>query len=263
MAKKQGGGPAWLATFADMMSLLMAFFVMLFAMSSVETSKYEALVESLTDALGHGRDLTATQKQYFQQTKTQPTPSDNTGTAAKTAIEELKPLYDSLIETYASELKKTQVNVKLLDNGNKLLITFPSKVAFPPGRASLTPEFIQMLAKLPSWKNQPVRIKVLGHTDSRPIHNLRFRNNWELSSARAATTITALIRLGKIRPDQAMAVGLADTRPIDPRPTEEAYRKNRRVEILVETIKPEETDTKKPPEGGLDDENLSKNYSDL
>ncbi len=236
MAKKNQGGPAWLATFADMMSLLMAFFVMLFAMSSVEVSKYEAVVKSLTAEFGGGKDLTATQKQYFQQQKTQPTPSDNTGTAEKTVLEDLKPLYESLIQTYATELKRSELNVEITEPGNKLLITFPSKVAFPPGRATLTPQMIRMLEKLPDWKNKPVQIKVLGHTDSRPIYSTRFHSNWELSAARAAAVIEMLLALDKIKQKQAMAVGLADTHPLDPRPTEEAYRKNRRVEILVEPI---------------------------
>ncbi len=246
MAKKSGGGPAWLATFADMMSLLMAFFVMLFAMSTIETEKYEALVKSMTDALGHGRDLTATQKQYFQQTKTKPTPSDNTGTAERTAIEELKPLYQSLIETYAQALQKSQLNVELIDHGNKLRITFPSKVAFPPGSARLTPAFIDLLARLPDWSKLPVSVKVMGHTDPRPVVGGRFRSNWELSAARAAAVIDALARMGKLRKVQAMAIGLADTRPIDPRPTEDAYRKNRRVEILVEPISSENPNISTP-----------------
>ncbi len=234
MSRKNSGAPAWMATFADMMSLLMAFFVMLFAMSTLQVEKYEAVVKSMTDALGHGRDLSASQKQYFQQHKTQPKPSDNTGTAEKTPLEDLKPLYDSLIQTYASALHKQELNVELEDNGRKLRITFPSRVAFPPGRATLTPEFVRLLRKLPDWSDHPVTLQVLGHTDSRPIHGVRFRNNWELSAARAAAVIEALIRLGKINPRQARAVGLADTQPRDPRPTPEAWRKNRRVEILVE-----------------------------
>ena len=235
MSQKNSGAPAWMATFADMMSLLMAFFVMLFSMSTIQVEKYEAVVKSMTDALGHGRDLTASQKQYFQQHRTQPQSSDSTGTAEKTPIEDLKPLYDSLIQTYASALEKQQLNVQLEDRGRKLRITFPSSVAFPPGRATLTPEFLRLLRKLPDWSAQPVTLQVLGHTDSRPIHSPRFRNNWELSAARAASVIEALIRLGKIRPQQARAVGLADTRPLDPRPLPEAWRKNRRVEILVES----------------------------
>ena len=243
MSRKASGAPAWMATFADMMSLLMAFFVMLFSMSTIQVEKYEAVVKSMTDALGHGQDLTATQKQYFQQHKTQPEPSDNTGTAEKTPIEDLKPLYDSLIETYASALRRKQLKVELEDNGRKLPITFPSSVAFPPGRAKLTPQFIRLLLELPDWRDQPVTLQVLGHTDSRPINNERFRNNWELSAARAASVIEALIRFGKIRPQQARAVGLADTRPLDPRNTPEAWRKNRRVEILVESVSAEDRDT--------------------
>ncbi len=233
MAKKKGGGAGWLATFADLMSLLMAFFVLLFAMSSTDKAKYEALVKSLTQSLGHGADLTQTQVQYFQQTKTQKKPSENTGTAEKSPIE-LKPLYNSLIQTYASETARGDVKVEMTEDGKHIRITFPDRVAFDPGRANLKPEFIRMLRKNTDLIKKPdIMVKVLGHTDSRPIHSFRFKNNWELSSARAAAVIGQLIKDGVIRKDQAVAIGLADTRPLVPGNTPEALRKNRRVEILI------------------------------
>ncbi|MDX1353347.1 MAG: flagellar motor protein MotB, partial [Thiomicrorhabdus sp.] len=66
MARKSRGGPAWLATFADLMSLLMALFVLLYAMSTTEIPKYKAVVESLTEALGNGSELSPEQEQFFQ-----------------------------------------------------------------------------------------------------------------------------------------------------------------------------------------------------
>jgi len=243
MAKKKGGGPAWLATFADMMSLLMAFFVMLFAMSEVEVDKYQAVTQSLTESLGHGQDITQTQTQHSQQTQTQST--ENTGSAEKNILEDLKPLYESLIETFAKELNQTKLNIQLEENGQRLRITFPNEVAFPSGQAIITDGFWRLLYKLPPWKDQPVKVKVIGHTDSRPIFNEKFLNNWELSAVRAATVIDELTQIEKIHPHQAMAIGLADTQPLDPNQTPEAYRKNRRVEILIEPATTEKSEQNK------------------
>jgi len=245
MAKKKGGSAGWLATFADMMSLLMAFFVMLYAMSEVEVDKYEAVTQSLTETFSHGQDTTQTQRQHFQQTQTQPTPNENTGTAEKNILEDLKPLYDSLIETFAKELAQTKLNIQLEENGQRLRITFPNEVAFPSGQAIITDAFWRLLYKLPSWQNQPVQVKVIGHTDSRPIFNEKFLNNWELSAIRAATVVDELTQIEKIHPHQAMAIGLADTQPLDPRQTPEAYRKNRRVEILIEPSTTEKSEQDK------------------
>lgn len=241
MAKKARGGPAWLATFADLMSLLMAIFVLLFAMSSTDVPKYKAIVESLTEALGNGSELSPEQEQFFQslqlsmetESKETPPQKETPPVVKETLVDNLKPLYESLIESYSEAGKKSEIKIQYEEDTNQISLVFPEQIAFDPGRADLKPRFIELLQKFFEFRNQDVSIQVVGHTDSRPISGGRFKSNWELSSARAASVIEQLVSDNAIRPEQAQAIGLADTQPVSLGRTEVEYAKNRRVEILI------------------------------
>ncbi len=241
MAKK-AGGQAWLATFADLMSLLMALFVLLFAMSSVEVPKYKAAVESLNEALGNGSELTPEQLQYFQslqlsdapeQPKDQPPEQIKEPPETTTLIQSLEPFYESLIKTYAEAGKNNEIKIEYDQDTNEIKLVFPEQIAFDPGRAQLKPRFRQLLREFFDFKGEPVKVRAVGHTDSRPVTGGRFKSNWELSSARASSVIEALLLNGSIQPYQAQAVGVANTDPVALEDTPEAYAKNRRVEILI------------------------------
>jgi len=243
MAKK-GGGQAWLATFADLMSLLMALFVLLFAMSSIEVPKYRAIVESLNEALGNGSELSPEQEQFFQSLKLSMKEEDDISTAPpevskasnEGVVQNLEPFYQSLLETYAEEDKNQEIKIDYDKEKNQIQLIFPEQIAFDLGRAVLKPRFRGLLREFFDFKNEAVLIEVIGHTDSRPIHGGRFKSNWELSSARASSVIQALIKNGSVLPGQAKAIGVADTHPLALGKTEEDYAKNRRVEILVTPV---------------------------
>lgn len=234
MAKPRGGA-SWLVTFADLMSLLMAVFVLLFAMSSLEIPKYRSIVESLTDALGHGMMLSDDQVAYFNALQSSDQIQQD---SEKTQIDELYLLYEDLIERFAqeenpSEAKAVKIDYDLMKDG--ILVTFPEQIAFDPGKAELKPEFVSLLYKFEGFKQPGVFVKVIGHTDRRPVIGGRFESNWELSSARAASVIEALINQGVIDPARAQAIGVADTRPVCDGDSEEALAKNRRVEIWIQS----------------------------
>jgi len=241
MAKKARGGPAWLATFADLMSLLMAFFVLLYAMSSTDVPKYKAVVESLSETLGNGSELTPEQEQFFQslqlsmdaESKKTQQPKPEPEIVQKTIVDNLQPLYDSLIETYSKEDENSEIKIHYDKANNQIRLVFPEQIAFDPGRADLKPRFIELLKKFFQFRGEKVALQAVGHTDSRPISGGRFKSNWELSSARASSVIEQLVKDNAIRPEQAQAIGLADTQPISTGTTEEDYAKNRRVEILI------------------------------
>lgn len=239
MAKKARGGPAWLATFADLMSLLMALFVLLYAMSSADVPKYKAVVESLSEALGNGSELTPEQEQFFQSlqlskdTESKETQPPEPKDSQETVIDNLQPLYKSLIETFSEAGKNSEFKIHYDKVNNQIRLVFPEQIAFDPGRANLKPRFIELLSKFFEFRDEKVALQVVGHTDSRPISGGRFKSNWELSSARAASVIEQLVSDNAIRPEQAQAIGLADTQPVSNGTTEEDYAKNRRVEILI------------------------------
>ena len=237
MAKKKcGDSQGWLATFADLMSLLMAIFVLLFSMSTLDADKYEAIVKSLTQTLGHGRDLTQTQVEYFKRVKEEKRASmDKQG---ETTLDQLKPLYESLVDTYSVKNQdasddKNDIDV-MLDSEKKLIkVTFPERISFPSGRANLKPAFIVELRKLRQHIEPTDQVKAVGHTDERPVVGGRFRSNWELSSARASAVIEQIISEDIAKPRQCQAVGVGPTQPLLDEAHAVAYAKNRRVEILI------------------------------
>ncbi len=232
MAKKKCNDAPWLATFADLMSLLMAIFVLLFAMSTLDAHKYEAIVKSLTHTLGHGSDLTQTQVQYFKQADEQrKVEQDQDG---ETTIENLKPLYESLVETFAMASRQSDVQVSLDPEKKRVHISFPENISFPTGSAELKPGFAVYLSKLQPYVTEFSRVQAVGHTDKRPVVGGRFKSNWELSSARAAAVVQKLIENGIIQSRQAEVVGVADTSPLSLAETEAGYAMNRRVEIIIE-----------------------------
>ena len=231
MAKKVKPCPGWLATFADLMSLLMAVFVLLFAMSTLDAEKYEAVVQSLTNSLGHGKDMTQTQVQYFKETKQQDAVGPETG---ETLIEDLKPLYESLIETYATDTKNAEdIKINYDPAKNQIKVSFSEQISFASGQAELKPKLIFQLRKLKVYISPKIFIRAIGHTDEQPITGGKFSSNWELSSARAAAVIFQLVNDGIIKANQGEAVGMAETQPISTEHTVEAYAKNRRVEVLL------------------------------
>lgn len=237
MAKKaKGGGAAWLATFADLMSLLMALFVLLYAMSSPEAAKYKAMVESLTEALGHGAELTPEQKDFFNSIPREiptETPNIEAKPGQSNQDEAMKALYQKLEKSFSHQGGDNQIDIKYNEQSNQIKMVFPEQIAFDRGSADLKLRFKVTLRKFYQFRKEPVAIQVVGHTDSVPIRGGRFHSNWELSSARASSVIMQLIEDGSVRPDQVQAVGLADTQPIALGNSDEAHAKNRRVEILI------------------------------
>ena len=235
MPKKVKPCPGWLATFADLMSLLMALFVLLFAMSTVDVPKYKSVVESLTDTLGHGETLSEAQVEFFESIIKEELDSSE---VEKTKIEDLKPLYESLLDTFAKDASSSKsIQIDYDESKDQIRVTFPEQIAFDAGRADLKPGFSQMLANFEGFKHPDIVIKVIGHTDKRPVGGGRFVSNWELSSARASSVIVSMIDQGLVRQGQVEAIGLADTKPLIDEDTVQAYAKNRRVEVLISSIK--------------------------
>jgi len=213
----------------------MALFVLLYAMSTVEIPKYKAVVESLTDTLGHGAELTENQVEFFEKVAKDEQSSKE---VEKSKIEDLRPLYESLIETFSKGSRSSEsIQIDYDEETDQIRVTFPEQIAFDAGRADLKPEFSQMLANFEGFKRPDIVIKVIGHTDKRPVGGGRFVSNWELSSARASSVIVEMLRQGLVRNGQIEAIGLADTKPLIDEDTVQAYAKNRRVEVLISSLK--------------------------
>ena len=234
MAKKCRQKNPWLMTYADMTTLLLAFFILMFTVSKVDQHRYEQIVRSLTVTLTSSSELSVIQEAYFNPIN--PSLLDM-GAPPSPPAESLIELYETLQKTFRQEMTNQQVSMAFDPVKDQIQVVFPELIAFDSGSADLQPRFITMLRKFSYYLRGEVKVKVIGHSDRLPIIAGRFRSNWELSSARAAAVIEQFIRDGVIRPEQATAIGLADTQPLSTGDRLEDYALNRRVEILIEPVK--------------------------
>ncbi len=192
----------WLISYSDMVTLLLAFFVLFFAISQLDQSKFEMIM------------------QYFSKSETLP-------------LHQLEQKFKQFIEQH--QLQQS-MDVQLTPDG--LLVNFQDKILFDSGKAELKPEAVPVLNALAELLRQPEvqerKIQVEGHTDTVPIaRNADYPSNWELSAARSARVIRYLIGR-QIRPNRFVAVGYADTRLRVPEtPEHKGLPINRRVSLLI------------------------------
>jgi chemotaxis protein MotB len=239
----------WLLTYADMITLLMALFMVLFSISSVNISKYKSLQQSLKDAFS-GKVLTggksiansgsdsSTKPVSTATTSITPQISAKSEQAAK-AAEEAKTTKEfqkikKQIDAYAKQHGfATQVETTITRRGLVVRL-LTDKVLFDTGKADLKPQAVPLLSGVGHAinidKTHPIMVE--GHTDSVPISGSQFPTNWELSTARASVVVRFLIRVGIDR-FRLGAAGYANLYPVASNATEAGRSKNRRVEIVL------------------------------
>jgi chemotaxis protein MotB len=233
----------WLVSYADFITLLFAFFVVMFASSQADKGKAEKMSESVKKAL-EGEKMTAIVAAILGGTV------DNTGQGngmergpggVKTVTDQpkkeekisaLMPSMKVLTQALAKQIAAGEIEVNMENRG--LVISFTQAALFPSGedtirRASYAPlkKVSEAIAGIPN----PVRLE--GHTDSRPIKNSQFRNNWDLSAARAIAVLEILSSRFAIPNERLSVAGYADTAPRAANDTEEGRTKNRRVDIVI------------------------------
>lgn len=218
---RPSAAPSWMVTFADLMALLVTFFVLLFSFSQVDVKKYNALMDSIKKALG---------VQLIQASVVAPGPQPG---IISPHDREHEVIHHDIDAQLAKEINQKMISTRH-DNG-RIVIQFQDNVAFFSGSAELNQEFLPVISKLSATlekHNAEIgEIMVAGHTDNLPIKTTLYRSNWELSTARAVTVIDALLKHGNIDPDKLFAAGFADTHPLVANDSEENRSMNRRVEI--------------------------------
>ncbi|BDU50113.1 OmpA/MotB family protein [Haliovirga abyssi] len=229
------GAPEYMNTYGDMMTLLMCFFVLLFAFSSLDSQKFQTMMKAFQGALGVMKGgKTVSPEKLITDSRIQ-----NKGTEmkfAKMAKELQKELQDRLNE----ENKKTGKNKKLKDIADiklterGLKISFGDRALFDIGKAKLKKESKVMLDKIAGYIGRlENNIVVEGHTDNVPIHNNEFPSNWELSTTRATNVLRNLLKKSPSLKGRISASGYGDTRPIATNDTVSGRKKNRRVDIII------------------------------
>lgn len=231
--KHGNDAPAWMTTYADLMSLLFALFVLLLSFSEVNDESFQQNAGPMREAFSENSDFQTDQQSYksgglgiLSGVKSVPMNVPEGETIREAMLEELRR---SLFSDLSNNL------VQLEETPNGALLRFPSQTAFASGGAELLPDAYGALDKIASVLSRtPGDIKVGGHTDNVPISTLQFRSNWDLSAARATSVVHYFLRSGQIPKQRLTSQGYADSRPLVPNKNAVNQKINRRVEILIE-----------------------------
>ena len=219
----------WLLTYSDLITLLMIFFVIMYAMSNVDASKYQQMAESLKISMGGGKSIIANQDAVSITQKSKPVNTDIQPDSEQQKLEELKKQVDQYLDKNGmSQSVSTQIDER------GLVVSLNDTLFFDSGRAEIKPESqnkIIEIGKILNGLGNYMRIE--GHTDNVPISNGEFSSNWQLSCARAANVTEFFIANCGIQPQKLSAVGYGEYRPVADNSTEEGRAKNRRVDIII------------------------------
>ncbi len=225
----------WMVSYADLMTLLFALFVVLYAISSLNESKYRVLSNSIGSAFG-GLKAQEAPANSPQATASGQTPAVvPKEQAAETVLRQDKDLMTGMARDIHQALTSlvSQGKVKVTQSARGISVEINSSVLFAPGQARLNDEALTALVAVAQvMKQDNHQIQVEGHTDNVPIDNLLFPSNWELSAVRAGSVIRVFIDQG-IAEKRVTAVGRASTRPVASNSTPEGRQRNRRVEVLL------------------------------
>jgi chemotaxis protein MotB len=220
----------WLISYADFITLLFAFFVVMYAISAVNIGKYKIFSDALGDAFGG--------KGAAQPVNTEVPNLPVPNPALKRRVELLRKekeqmtkLAQDLLSTMAPLVKEGKVRVT--QNSRGVSVEINASVLFDPGDARLMPESVEALRAVASLlKADSHDVQVEGHTDNQPIGNTRFPSNWELSSVRASSVVRLFIDAG-VAPQRLTAVGYSSNVPVADNDTLQGRARNRRVAVTI------------------------------
>ena len=259
LAQQQKKGlPSYMATFADLMSLLMCFFVLLLSFAEIDALKFKEVVKSMEKAFGVQREIPAHEipmgtsiiAQEFSPGEPKPTPLNTIQQQtiddprrvlkvtmdAEAAAQEIARQTAEEAEEFKKALK-TEIEEGLIEvenQQNRIVIRIREKGSFPSGDATLNPAFMPILKTIHDVLiDTDGLIAVAGHTDNIPIQTARYRSNWELSTSRATSVVHELLSYQQMPAERFILEGYADTRPLLPNDSAANRAQNRRVEIVV------------------------------
>ena len=218
------GAPAWMATFADLATLLMTFFVLLLSFANMDIVKFRQMAGSVKDAFGTQVETPGTYEERSDTMVTVQLSEEEDRTI------DMMQMGERIRKTVEEQGLEDKTEIKVDKDG--VTLTVDGTFMFDGGSAELKPEFEKFLgeiAKIIKEHDYPLAIE--GHSDNIPIKSSIYPSNWELSSSRATAVLRYLINQYQIPAKRLMAVGYADTRPLVPNDTPENRAKNRRVEF--------------------------------
>ncbi len=238
----------WLVSYADFITLLFAFFVVMYALSSVNDGKYRVLSNSLVSAFkstsssaisfqsAELSSIVEQPSQHVERTAAPPALNEQQNTRIKRQ-EKMKGMAKDILLALAPLVQDGKVRVT--QNALGITVEINASVLFSPGKAQLAESSsISLSAVAQVVKDHNHEIHVEGHTDNIPIQTLTFPSNWELSTARASSVIRLFIENG-VATHRMTAIGYADNKPVETNTTIEGRKRNRRVAVMILSKEPE------------------------
>ena len=250
--RAEGGAPRWMTTFADLMAVLVVFFVMLYSFSTLDAEKYARLAESLRNVLS-----TTPPEDEAAMDPLDPAILDLLGRSPEPEIHDEpedrpepepepevspddEPRYTDHDEIMAALMGALQDEIEqglieMAEGETGILMRFREQAAFESGRKEIHPDFTETMHRVAEvLAETPGRIRVAGHSDDVPIRSARHRSNWDLSASRAVSVVHAFESAG-VSSDRLIAQGHAHTQPLLPNVSAENRARNRRVDVMLTT----------------------------
>jgi chemotaxis protein MotB len=226
----------WLVSYADFITLLFAFFVVMFATAQSDKSKTKEVSEAVREAFQHGQLSSALSNVLHGK----PEIHKLGNTPQKKSTENMPPpppadlakSLDTLQRELSEDLNSGKIQLRL--EGRGLVISMREAAFFASGDNIVAPASLPILAKIAAVvQSIPNQVRLEGYTDSIPIHNSHFRNNWELSAARGIAMLELLCDRYQIDPARLSVAGYGENSPSDSNQTEEGRAHNRRVDLVL------------------------------
>lgn len=216
------GAPAWMCTFADLMSLLMCFFVLLLSFAVMDQQQYKRVAGAMKDAFGVQRE--------------KPIEAEQQGNEMISSNFETVPLQIQMemAKYFAEEVAGGEIETEFDPYG--LVLRIKGNVAFDSGKATLRKEFLPLLDKIGRLvQRAELLVEISGHTDNVPLRKEQsdFTSNWGLSAARAVAAVEYLVDKYQLPPSRLAAIGYSYGQPLDTNSTPQGRARNRRVEFKI------------------------------
>lgn len=232
---------SWLLPYSDLITLLLALFIVLYSVSVVNSSKLEEMGLAFKTAFSSGIGILDKSTILEENNGAKRTEMEYTRKSADKNKDKLAQQEQKNLENLKGQLDKyiqqnglsSQLDTQL--NQSQLLITIRDNALFSPASASIKPEARELAIAISKMLEnyQDYEIQVFGHTDTTPINTVEFPSNWELSSKRAINFMKILLENSALDPKKIIASGAGEYRPTDTNDTIEGKAKNRRVEVSI------------------------------
>jgi chemotaxis protein MotB len=229
----------WLVSYADFITLMFAFFVVMFASSRADKEKVQRFSDSVQQALNEG-SISTRVRHILGGTPQHSTNGNadvqglrrNRPVVTDEKLAELTPSMRKLTAELQDEINKGKLQINLTPRG--LVISLNEAAFFPSGDATIALDSYGTIAKLADTiRRLPNPVRLEGHTDSIPIHNSRYASNWHLSAARSIAMLDLFTGKFEVPADRLAVAGYAETIPVDSNETAEGRARNRRVDVTI------------------------------